>query len=181
MSHYISANLGGKELVFSEGLNWRSISALSESGWSIYDNYEDYSENETRKIDFQWPSEYNKGVSGSGSTSTINHSMAKKAYKNAFVWALAFKQSFPGLYAEQYSRAVEIFRHTEEEFDHFLSVIALEDSKIEKELQELIKCQQALTEDEKERAFGNFWRVIYFSFKIFVFTSTGEEAEVHFS
>lgn len=185
MSHYISANLGGKELEFCIGLNWRSISALRQSGWCVYENYENYSELEEISLELQepleWASTFNRGVSGSGEASKIDNEVATHAYKNALLWALAFKETYPDLYFEEYDRAVEIFRDTEEEFDLFLRGIALEDSEIDKELQDLITYQEFLTEDEKERAFGNLWRVIYFSYKIYEFTSTGEKAEVYFS
>ncbi|MCM8570005.1 hypothetical protein NE848_11485 [Gramella jeungdoensis] len=185
MSHYISASLGGEDIEFTSGLNWRSISALSESGWGIYENYETYSGNKhldgEREKDEPWPSGFNMGVSGSGNESRVDLEMATKAYKNALLWARAFKESHPELYKCEYDKAVEIFRDINEGFEVYMNGISLREEEIVKNLDDLIKCQKLLTEDETQRAFQQFWRVMQFSYKIYKHTSKGKEAQVYFS
>ena len=185
MSHYISANLGGEELEFSSGLNWRSISALNASGWGIYENYENYSLDKDVYLegnrDQGWPLSFNRGVSGSGNESKVNNIIATKAYKNALLWAKAFKITYPELYSDQYQHAVNIFKGINVDFEDYMTGMSLNDIETEEELNDLVEYQKLLTEDEVNRAFPNFWRVMEFSYKIYKYTSKGKEVEVYFS
>jgi len=162
MSHYITAEIGREELELSGGSSHRTIRAVRESGFSIYGLYKAY--------------EFHNGMSGSGEVKKVNFQIAEQAYMHAIAWALSLQESFP----EQFSQELEEILQFDKQFSEYVFNEIFSEPEINSLIKEKRVYHSELSEDSVKRSFYLLYGILNFSYKVYKYTSKGNEADIFF-
>ena len=162
MSHYISTDIQGKEIILTGGSNHRTISAVGYSGFNIYRIFEAYSSH--------------GGTSGSGESIVLDARTAENAYQNAIAWARAMEQSFPEEFDEKASEYLRLYKNFRSLFeDH-----PFDDAEIKTLAAEKKQDHQHLNEDQIERSLRLLYGILNFTYHVYHHTRKGKEVDIAF-
>lgn len=162
MSHYISTDIEGKEIILTGGSSHRTISAVSYSGFNIYPLFE--------------ASLLNGGMSGTCESKIVDFKIAENAYKHAIAWAKAMEQSFPELYKSKFNEIKEY----EKDFNTYLINHSLVEIEIEILVKEKRKYHHKMNEDHIIRSFYLLYGIVYFTYHVYKYTKKGNEVKIGF-
>lgn len=162
MSHYITATIGNEVIEFTYGTNHRTISAIAQSGFDIYEFYNAIG--------------YNNGMSGTGDSVFVNHEIAKNAYKQAIAWALALRQNYP----DSFNKELEEASIHNKEFHKLVTNKTFNKEELNRLINDKLERHDFLSEDEVERSFSLLFPILAFSNSIYEGAKIGNEIEISF-
>ncbi len=162
MSHYICATIDDEEVNLAPGTSWRTLSAISLSGFDPYSLYS--------------APEYHSGMSGIGKSKKVNGETARTAYLHAMAWTLALQLSFPDAFREQ----LDYWKEYYEPLDAYLLRDHFDEGKLEQLVADKARYHSGLNEDKVNRSLGFFLRALQFSRRLYLHTQEGKSVEVFF-
>jgi hypothetical protein len=162
MSHYISAEIEGKEIILTGGSSHRTIRAVRDSGFNIYRLFKALS--------------LNGGMSGTGESKTVDNRIAENAYKHAIAWANALETSFP----EQYKNKSEEYLEFRKDFPVYLNDHPFDVEELKEMSYEMQQYHYHLNKDQIKRSFHLLYSILYFTYHIYKHTKNGNELEIGF-
>jgi hypothetical protein len=162
MSHCISALINGNEEFITAGSSFRTINAVAQSGFDIYDLFDAY--------------DSNNGMSGDASSHEIDLETATIAYKHAVAWMQALAQSFP----ERYHATLNDLNELKEEILGILAQHAFDHEEITALVTEKKADQSSMADDQIKRAFNLFYSILPFTYNLYKYVQQGGKAILNF-
>ena len=162
MSHYITASINEKEIELSAGYSRRTINAISETGFDIYDMYNAF--------------ECNGGSSGTGTEKEINFKTAENAYLNAVAWAISLEKSF----SEAYKQYINEDRYYAEEIKKYISINDFKESSLSELINDISEYQADSDNDTIERSLDLLLNILKFTYEIYSGLKNGNQAIIYF-